>query len=471
MRIYSVLVLILFSSVFFSCRKDVLLTDSSAKLEFSKDTLTFDTVFTTVGSATRYFIVYNRNSKPINISDIHLAGGNASAFHLNIDGAATHSAKDVEIAPKDSLFIFAAVTVDPGNTNTPFVIEDSILFTTNGNTQQVLLQAWGQDAHFFRDSVITSDQTWENDKPYVIINSGSSLKFGLFVDEGVTLTINPGCRIYSHPGAYIFVAGTMKAGGSGDSVIFQGDRMEKYFQNLPGGWGGIWFLKSSKNNVIENAVIRNGSTGIRCDSLGDGLNPKLVLKRTIIKDMLYAGLRCFTSTVTAENCLIYNVGDENCVQLILGGIYDFKNCTFVNYSSSIINHQKPAVYMSNYYAVNNVIYGVGDLKSDFSNCIIYGSLDKELLLDRYDGPPASQFITNFSYCCIRSTDAIPGAGNLISSDSYYPEFADVSKNDYRISSGSPCRNAGIANGVLVDITGFIRSSADGSIDIGAYEYH
>jgi len=468
MKVYSLLIIIFLSSLFLSCRKDVLLTDSSVKLEFSKDTLTFDTVFTTVGSATKYFIVYNPNNKAIKISDIHLAGGSSSAFHLNIDGSSTHSVKDVEIAAKDSLYIFAAVTVDPGNTDNPFVIEDSILFTTNGNSQRVLLQAWGQDAHFFRDSVITADQTWENDKPYVIINSGSSLKFGLFVDEGVTLTIKPGCRIYSHPGAYIFVAGTLKAGGDGDSVTFQGDRLEKYFQNLPGNWGGIWFLKTSKNNVIENTVIRDGSIGIRCDSLGEQPVAKLTMKRTIIKNMLYAGLRCFTSTVNAENCLIFNVGSENCVQLVLGGLYNFKNCTFANYSSAVFNHQKPVVYMSNYYAVNNVIYGVGDLKADFSNCIIYGSLDKELSLDNYAGPPASLFEATFNHCCIKTTESVSGSGNLFSKDFNYPQFVDVTKDNYKITSFSPCRNAGEANGVTVDLENITR---DGTIDIGAYEYH
>jgi hypothetical protein len=36
--------------------------------------------------------------------------------------------------------------------------------------QQVILQAWGQNAHFFYGVEIGS-QTWINDKPYVVIHS------------------------------------------------------------------------------------------------------------------------------------------------------------------------------------------------------------------------------------------------------------------------------------------------------------
>ena len=44
-----------------SCRKDDYYTGSDVVLRFSVDTLTFDTVFTEVGSATRVLKVYNDN--------------------------------------------------------------------------------------------------------------------------------------------------------------------------------------------------------------------------------------------------------------------------------------------------------------------------------------------------------------------------------------------------------------------------
>lgn len=134
--------------IFSSCRKDNITTNPSDKLAFSTDTLTFDTVFTTLGSTTLYFTVHNPNSQKISISNMHLSGGENSIFRLNIDGQAINQASNVEIPANDSIYVFVAVTVDPNIENNPFVMYDSVLFETNGNLQSVTLQAWGQNANF-----------------------------------------------------------------------------------------------------------------------------------------------------------------------------------------------------------------------------------------------------------------------------------------------------------------------------------
>ena len=48
-------------------------TDPNLRLTFSKDTLSFDTVFTTIGSATKKFMIYNKNKESMNIQSIMLA--------------------------------------------------------------------------------------------------------------------------------------------------------------------------------------------------------------------------------------------------------------------------------------------------------------------------------------------------------------------------------------------------------------
>ena len=56
-----ILFFLLTVGLFASCRKEEKLTRStSAKLEFSVDTVIFDTVFTTIGSATKQLKVYNQ---------------------------------------------------------------------------------------------------------------------------------------------------------------------------------------------------------------------------------------------------------------------------------------------------------------------------------------------------------------------------------------------------------------------------
>ena len=97
MKFISYLACFLFATalLFPSCKKDQLLTDSSAKLGFSTDSVLFDTVFTSLGSTTRVFRIYNQHSQPLNISHIALAMGNAAPFKLNVDGISGKSISDV----------------------------------------------------------------------------------------------------------------------------------------------------------------------------------------------------------------------------------------------------------------------------------------------------------------------------------------------------------------------------------------
>ena len=107
--------------VFSSCRKDVLFEDNTAKIEFSTDTVFFDTVFTTVGSITERIKIYNPYDLPIQLDRIWLRSGPQSNFKLNVDGLAGKDVKDVRIEANDSIFVFIEVTVDPNGGNTPMV--------------------------------------------------------------------------------------------------------------------------------------------------------------------------------------------------------------------------------------------------------------------------------------------------------------------------------------------------------------
>ena len=84
-----------------SCKKDRITTDPSAKLSFSTQSILFDTVFTTVGSTTKTFLVYNRNSQSIKISSIQLARGTASNFRINVNGLKGVQFSNIEIRAKE----------------------------------------------------------------------------------------------------------------------------------------------------------------------------------------------------------------------------------------------------------------------------------------------------------------------------------------------------------------------------------
>src|SRR5690606_30824264 len=132
-----------------SCRKDEeYLKSNSAKLDFSTDSIAFDTVFTTVGTTTKNFRIYNPHKGSLLISSIRLRKGDQSAFRINVDGISSSQMKDVEILGEDSLYVFVEATIDPKDQDMPFFVEDEIEFITNGNIQQVKLLAFGQDAYY-----------------------------------------------------------------------------------------------------------------------------------------------------------------------------------------------------------------------------------------------------------------------------------------------------------------------------------
>lgn len=79
-------------------------------------------------------------------------------------------AANIIIPAKDSIYVFVEVTVYlKSKGKLPFVLFDSVQLETNGNKQQIILQAWGQNAHFFNGEEIET-QTWNDDLPYVILN-------------------------------------------------------------------------------------------------------------------------------------------------------------------------------------------------------------------------------------------------------------------------------------------------------------
>ena len=90
------------------CFKEEFTNSGDAMLEFSLDTLRFDTVFTQVGSATRSFRVYNPNELPVKLSKVYLEN-QRSFFSINVDGYQGPLVEEVEIRDGDSIWVFVQV--------------------------------------------------------------------------------------------------------------------------------------------------------------------------------------------------------------------------------------------------------------------------------------------------------------------------------------------------------------------------
>ncbi|NJM15822.1 MAG: hypothetical protein HC896_11080, partial [Bacteroidales bacterium] len=288
------------------CQKDQFIKESGATLQFSADSIIFDTIFTTIGSTTAWLKVYNRHDKSINISSIEVAGGQKSFYRLNIDGHSGNSLNNKKIGPKDSLYVFIEVTIDPNYNNSPLVALDSIVFNTNGNVQDVKLVAWGQDVNAYYYQTIGTE-TWTADKPYLIYGN-------LVVDENKTLTIEPGTNIYMHKNASIVVLGTLNSLGETDNLVsIQGDRLEDFYNELSSQWGAVVFLPPSNNNVIQNTVIKNAIAGIQLGDIDSLAEMTLHLENTKILNSSYASLISYGGTVRAYNCVFAESGEYGLV--------------------------------------------------------------------------------------------------------------------------------------------------------------
>jgi hypothetical protein len=449
----------------YSCRKDSFITSPDARVAVSADTLKFDTLFVTAGSTTRYFIIRNDNNQKLKISSVKLMGGAASPFKVNVDGSVGPEVNDIEIEANDSVYVLVQVNVNPNAANLPFVIRDSINITYNGNKQQVQLEAWGRNAHFFRNKKITANETWNNDLPYVILGY-------LLIDTNKVLTINKGCRIYNHADAPIVVDGTLLINGTKDTidrVYFQGDRLDEPYSNYPGGWPGIFFRGSSKDNVFNYAVLKNAYQAIGMQDPSPNANPKLTLNECVIDNAYDAGIISINSSVTARNCLISNCG--NSVEIYKGGTYSFTHCTMATVSNSYILHKEPSVVLTNFVNINNVP-SPADLNATFRNCIIWGengTVDDEVVTAKNNG---ANFNVTFQNCLWKVVTTPPNVSSPGIINNQNPQFdsIDVSNKyyDFRIKAASPARNAGAPTAIPLDLDGKSRT-ANGTPDIGCFE--
>lgn len=464
-----------------ACNKNDFTTNPADKLIFSTDTVQFDTVFTNTGSSTNYFTIKNSNkSKPIVIDEIYLGRGKNSVYRLNIDGFPVNKIENYELAPGDSIFILVEVTINPGVND--MIEEDSVMFLTNGNLQNVKLIAFGQNVTLINGQFITNDTTWTSDKPVLIYNSA-------LVEENVTLTVLQGTKVYFHRGSSLFVRGTIKVhGGINERVCFSGDRLESYYNELAGQWGGflddgngnttwifggIHLLAGSKNSEIFNADIKNSIIGLQVDSCVTPGIPTVKLKNTNIENSKIAGLLAQDGQIEAENCVIANSGQYNV--FMRGGSYTFTHCTFANYW--IGNRQSAQVLLSNYYTYTSNLGATGISYRDltnayFGNCIIYGSRDNEIELDLITGALAN---FRFDNCLIKYKAYQDVENSDFFIDNIWnknPKFKEtLTPFDYELDSLSPAKDAGkLSIGVIVPLDQYGQSRlSDGKPDLGAYE--
>jgi hypothetical protein len=491
-----------------SCRKDFEVEASSGDLQFSKDTVFLDTVFSNIGSSTYSLKVYNRSGKDVEIPSIRLQDGNDSKYRLNVEGVAGNEFENIPLYARDSLYIFIETTYDiaPDDLN-EFLYIDDLLFDSGANEQRIPLVTLIKDAVFLYPStlangskeslllgldeqgnelriegfILTDDElAFTNEKPYVIYGYAA-------VAENKVLSIAEGARLHFHKDSGILVGsgGSIKVLGSlsddpvllEKEVIFEGDRLEPEFSEVPGQWGTLWLAPGSLQNEVSYLTLKNATIGILAEGNPGTSSPTLSIRNSQVYNSALVNLWGRNTSIWAENLVLGNAGSHS-LYCNLGGSYSFLHSTIANYWSK--SFRVGAALKIDTFETDNSgsISGSHLLKADFINSIIDGNTSRELTL-----LSTAEFDFNFlfSHALLKFVDT----GGQYSGDPLYDfedatvydtvfmntavNFLDPVDNDFRIPPNSPAVGIGDLNTALLvpyDLLGRERNTAPA---LGAYQ--
>lgn len=451
-------------SLLTSCISDAITTSPSDVLTFSRDTVSFDTVFTDVGTPTARLVVHNRASKGINISSISFKNEN-TCFRMNVDGVSGSDFHDVEIRAKDSIYMFVECLLPETEGNKPYLMEDAIEFVTNGVRQSVLLEAWGQNVTRLRGVVLDSDMRLTAERPYVVFDS-------LVVSPGRTLSIDPGVQLLFHDKAYMHVQGTLLAEGSADRKIdMRGDRIDNVLPDvsydiMAGQWKGIRIAPGSFGNRLAYVDMRSTEHGLFLDSCNNTTQTKLTLYNSWLHNSQRHVLYAPYSRVEATGCCFSEAGGS--VVALYGGAFSFLQCTFANnYLFAAIDG--PLVGLWHTGPEDAEKTDLPYMKAEFDNCILYG-LPSDLYDESLDG---SQVF--FRYCSFKSEGENDDnfQNCLWDTDPMFRTVREDYYFNYRLKADSPVLSAGdpalLTSAADTDMDGVSRV-AGGNPSLGAYQY-
>ena len=522
LKVTYALVLGILTCCWTSCREDFESISSNGQLQFSRDTVFFDTLFTKIKSTTQQLKVYNRSSEDVHLSSIELSNGAFSKYQMNVNGFPNTNEeytsesgkffKDITIPKNDSIFIFIETTLDlededlevtEDDTTGGFIYTDQILFKSAIAEQELELFSLVKDAKFlFPDessTVQTYTTTTRNEQgdfitvegyyleasQLQISNSKATIIYGnAVVPSGETLQVAAGSRLFFHHDASLLVESGAALEFLGmpsenpddpyeNSVILTSDRLNEDYNDLSGQWGYIWFMEGYLPSRMENTLIKNSAIGLWVQGTGASSSSELQLKNVEIYNTQSSGILATSTSIVGENVVVNNSGGSS-VRLEEGGSYQFTHATFASYRNLGFESAK-ALVVSNVSNPDSSVTNTAITNTTFTNCIFVGSTFSELSLNN---DTSNDFEVLFTNCLITTptssfttenfpdTTAIDTFQDCIFNDT--PDFKDVFGNELQISESSAAN--GTARTLLpigADLLNQPRSAE--SPDIGAYE--
>lgn len=392
--------------VFYGCRPETetLDTSPSKELTFSADTIFFDTVFTELKTVTLRLKVYNRNDKAVNIKSVYVNGVNGKyPFSFYINGRfGPNRVNNVVLQGKDSAYVLMTAFIDSKDQNNPFIIQDSLMFDVEGRSTQrnVKILAYGQDVKYLRNQYVNCDTLWTNERPIVLLDTVS-------VKRGCTLTLEKGTKVYGYNAAFLIVRGTLNCKGTlTEPVVFQGTRLENYYADVPGQWGGILVMDGAIA-FIDNTIVKNAFRGIQVGEVGPqppGIPESAALRITnsYVQNIVDYGILGVKGVVTAVNNQIADCGESGFAGL-QGGNYELWHNTFgLSGNNNFKRDGKYQLAFADHLpdARTQKLYG-GKLRVKMVNNLVWGSEQDEIAFGKKE-VAEFDYDTLFFYNFIRS---------------------------------------------------------------------
>ncbi|MGI4872297.1 MAG: hypothetical protein ACRYFX_14110 [Janthinobacterium lividum] len=483
---------------------------TSGGLEFSADTVKFDTVFTTLGTVSKRLWVYNRNSKAVNVDLVSLDNPASSPYTLLVNGDLKQTATNLFIRGQDSLLILVRAKLPDNNQNVApkkFVVEEKLNFSTNGNQQHVLLRSFGQNIHLHQHVALPCNTVWTNDRPHVLYDT-------VLVPTGCTLRIKPGTRVYAHAGAVLLIQGTLLVNSPADfapgtsttdtiseknanRVRFAGDRSgEAQYATAPGQWTGIQLYPSSQGNIIRYATIQNAAVAVLLLNSGNpvGTRPDVTIQNSIIRyisggsvnfagalsnklGLPGAGILSIAGKATVENTLF-----TDCYEYAIagygGGSYDLNFVTIANYPASTTVRKTSSLTFTNVSPFVGATHNA--LTLNVRNSIVWGAIDDELYLENYHEYASTTAFRNSVlktklYASTADAGDNPGLANpayanLLTDPLFLrPNTGSAASNNYTLKATSPARKRGPAVGSNNPTRDLVNLPRAATPSLGAYE--
>jgi len=444
---YSLIILSLLYLITACDNKEEFIHDSNFKLAFSKDSITFDTIFSGLPSTTKQLKIYNRSSETIQINEISLENGNN--YQLNINGINGNVSKNVEIPSKDSLYIFIKLNAVDLNQDKARMLDDFLLFSYNSKVLKFKLKSWAQDVIQFSKNEIET-QTWSKNRPYFIEEN-------LTLEENHKLSIQAGTKVYFQKGAGLHIRGELNIEGSyKEPVFFGSSRKEELYKNVPGQWEGLFFYTESKNNFISHLQLENSIKGI--DAQSEIYNNNLEVEYSKFLNFTKTGIATNNFNVKMHDVIVSNCGKQN---IFLEGIgdFEFSHCNFVNYWQISSRINACLSYLAN---------ETNEKSLKIYNSIIHGLNSNELETNSTDNIEIHNCLINLSdEKQIHLSASLEGC--IFNID---PDFMDRNKHNYNLNNNSILiDNAKLefATFYPLDFNGNPRLS-DTTPDIGCFEF-